>query len=186
MAKTVFGKTAARAALSIATVLLLTLSFNSCKKDNIKTQKPEHPKNTLIIDGVKTPVLKAAINKTRLNRYNEYIIYLYFSEDEKEYMDIWVDGEHHGGKTIDLTKKEDGHAGRNWMVDYFKHSQMIFHAHGSPLGVAEVFQNGTLFIKRTGETLEFEIKLENGKVKYESKEHTVSLLYKGKLELVEK
>lgn len=71
------------------------------------------------------------------------------------------------------------------MVDYFKHSQMIFHAYGSPLSLAEVFQNGTLFIKRTGETLEFEIKLENGKVKYESKEHTVSLYYKGNLELVE-
>ncbi|WGU68778.1 hypothetical protein QIU18_11485 [Capnocytophaga canimorsus] len=52
-----------------------------------------------------------------------------------------------------------------------------------------VFQSGTLYIKRlddaNGQPV-FEIKLENGKVENsygDGKEHTISLYYKGKLEL---
>lgn len=191
MNKIFLKKTAARAALFTATVLLLILSFNSCTKDKDKINAQEHPKNTFIIDEGKKPVLKAAIGKEELdNKF--YNITLYFSENEKDFVLIQLSKNPHDGKIIDLTKKDEKIHDKQWFwsVQYNNQDNSIFYAFGNPSYQEHcIFQNGTLYVKRTGETTEFEIKLENGKIKDDKngdgKEHTVSLHYKGNLELVE-
>lgn len=178
MAKTVFGKTAARAALSIATVLLLTLSFNSCNKD--KNKKQEAPTKVFTIDGIKKQIVKAILNKTELEKDN-YDIYLYINKDE--YVNIELK-KADDGKNIDLTKDDT----EGWAVQYTTKEENIFLAIPKNSDYV-LFLSGNLYVKRAGETMEFEVKLENGKIKDDkngtNKEHTVSLYYKGNLELVE-
>lgn len=185
MKKNCYRDIAARAALSIVPMFLLALSFNSCNKDENKdkNKEQEHPKNTFIIDEVKKTVSRVTIQKGDLGS-NFYNLRFYFSEKEKDnYILMQVGGEHHGGKTIDLKNKETKHNSFYWLVAYKENSKYIFYTIGNPEREDVVFQSGTLFVKRNSNTMKFEIKLENGKVKDDKKgdgnEHTVSLYYEG-------
>ena len=147
-------------------------------------ETPVHA-NTVIIDGVEMPVLSAGIDKSDLEGYNWYDIYLFLSEDKKKYVDIMADGTLHDGKTLDLTRKEEKHTGWYWGVE-FRNPYNIFQTFGDPETPYPVFQSGTLLVKRIGTGTEFEITLKDGIVKGEGdygdgEEHTVSIDFKGEL-----
>lgn len=115
-----------------------------------------------------------------------YQIILFFSENENEYINITLKKED-DGKNIDLTKNET----EGWSVEYNNSEGKTVFVSVPDNSDYVLFKSGTLYVKRAGETMDFEIKLENGKIQdtingTDDKEHTVSLLYKGKLELVEK
>ncbi|MFJ1330021.1 hypothetical protein [Capnocytophaga canimorsus] len=166
----------------IATALVM-----SCSKDN----KDEPTLNNVVmIDGQTKPIVDAKIYKDRLDG-NNYSVHIYLSESEL----IYIEGakQHHEGQTINLTKKEFEHEGWYWGVRYHKSKEIIFAALADPTQNYPVFQSGTLYLKRLADAdgqPVFEIELKNGKVKAEGrygdgKEHTISLYYKGKLELGE-
>ena len=145
--------------------------------------------NTVTLDGVTMPILSAAIDKSDLEGRNCYDIYLFLSEDKNKYIEIMANGEHHNGKTLDLTRKEDEHDGWYWAVE-MRNPQKLFQTFGEPGSEYPVFLSGTLQVKRIGTGTEFEITLKNGKVKGEGEygddlEHTVSMDFKGELEFDE-
>ncbi|GJQ04715.1 hypothetical protein [Capnocytophaga canimorsus] len=169
----------------IAAALVMT----GCSKDD-KNDEPQL-NNTVRIDGETKPIIRARINEGPLdgNNYGMFIIYL----SESEYVRIGSE-QHHDGQTIDLTKKEPERDGWYWSVEYVKSGKIIFDTYADPNQQSHpVFQSGTLYIKRLDDVdgyPVFEIELKNGKVKGEEgygdgKEHTISLYYKGKLELGE-
>lgn len=145
--------------------------------------------NTVTLDGVTMPVLSAGIDKWDLEEDNRYDIYLFLSGDKTKYINIMADGEHHNGKTLDLTRKEDEHNGWYWAVE-MRNPTRLFQTFGEPGTEYPVFLSGTLQVDRIGTGTEFEITLKNGKVKGEGEygdglEHTVSLDFKGELEFDE-
>lgn len=145
--------------------------------------------NTVTLDGVTMPVLSAGIDKSDLEEDNCYDIYLFLSEDKTKYINIMADGEHHNGKTLDLTRKEDEHNGWYWAVE-MRNPTRLFQTFGEPGTEYPVFLSGTLQVDRIGTGTEFEITLKNGKVKGEGRygdglEHTISLNFKGNLEFDE-
>ena len=145
--------------------------------------------STVTLDGVTMPVLSAAIDKSDLEEGNWYDIYLFLSEDKKKYINIMADGKHHGGKTLDLTRKEDEHGGWYWAVE-MRNPSRLFQTFGEPGLEYPVFLSGTLLVNRIGTGTEFEITLKNGKVKGEGMygdglEHTFSVDFKGELEFDE-
>ncbi|MGI6793045.1 hypothetical protein ACMYZ5_01755 [Bacteroides sp. KG68] len=145
--------------------------------------------STVTLDGVTMPVLSAGIDKWDLEEDNRYDIYLFLSGDKTKYINIMADGEHHNGKTLDLTRKEDEHNGWYWAVE-MRNPTRLFQTFGEPGTEYPVFLSGTLQVDRIGTGTEFEITLKNGKVKGEGEygdglEHTVSLDFKGELEFDE-
>ncbi|WP_255417366.1 hypothetical protein [Proteiniphilum sp. X52] len=145
--------------------------------------------NIVTLDGVTMPVLSAGIDKSDLEEDNWYDIYLFLSGDKNKYIEIMADGEHHNGKTLDLTRKEDEHDGWYWAVE-MRNPKKLFQTFGEPGTGYPVFLSGTLLVKRIGTGTEFEITLKDGKVKGEGEygdglEHTVSLDFKGELEFDE-
>lgn len=142
--------------------------------------------NTVTLDGVTMPILSAAIDKWDLEEDNRYDIYLFLSGDKTKYINIMADGEHHNGKTLDLTWKEDEHNGWYWAVE-MRNPTRLFQTFGEPGTEYPVFLSGTLQVDRIGTGTEFEITLKNGKVKGvgeygDGLEHTISLNFKGELE----
>lgn len=145
--------------------------------------------NTVTLDGVTMPILSAAIDKSDLEEDNHYDIYLFLSEDKKNYIDIMANGKHHNGKTLDLTRKEDEHDGWYWAVE-MRNPSRLFQTYAKPGSEYPVFLSGTLLVKRIGTGTEFEITLKNGKVKGvgmygDGLEHTISVDFKGELEFDE-
>ena len=141
---------------------------------------------TVTLDGVTMPILSAAIDKWDLEEDNRYDIYLFLSGDKTKYINIMADGEHHNGKTLDLTREEDEHNGWYWAVE-MRNPNLLFQTFAGSVTGHPVFLSGTLQVDRIGTGTEFEITLKNGKVKGEGeygdgKEHTISLNFKGELE----
>ncbi|CEN50687.1 conserved exported hypothetical protein [Capnocytophaga canimorsus] len=166
----------------IATALVM-----SCSKDN--KDEPQL-NNAVMIDGEIKPIVKARIHKDHLDD-NNYDMFIYLSQSEG--VQIQGTKRHHEDKIINLTKKEPERDGWYWRVEYVKSGKIIFDTYADPNQQSHpVFQSGTLYLKRLADIdgqLVFEIELKNGKVKGEGdygdgKEHTISLYYKGKLELV--
>ncbi|VEJ19289.1 hypothetical protein [Capnocytophaga canimorsus] len=169
----------------IAAALVMT----GCSKDD----KNDEPKlnNAVMIDGETKPVVEVKIDKSDLAE-NNYDIYILLPESE--IIQIQGSKQHHEGQTIDLTKKEPKREGWYWSVEYYESGETILDTFADPNQQSHpVFQSGTLYIKRLDDVdgyPVFEIELKNGKVKGEEgygdgKEHTISLYYKGKLELGE-
>ncbi|MFJ1401498.1 hypothetical protein [Capnocytophaga canimorsus] len=167
----------------IATALVMI----GCSKDD-KNDEPQL-NNAVRIDGETKPIIGARIKEGPLAG-NNYDIYILLSEGE--YVCIMGSKQHHDGQTTDLTKKEPKREGWYWAVEYSKSGEIIFDAYAHPDTFYPVFQkSGTLYLKRLADAdgqPVFEIELKNGKVKGEGdygdgKEHTISLYYKGKLEL---
>ncbi|MFJ1425035.1 hypothetical protein ACILFS_01805 [Capnocytophaga canimorsus] len=168
-------------------MIAAALVMIGCSKDD----KNDEPKlnNAVMIDGETKPIIGARINEDRLAE-NNYDMFIYLSE--KEGFVIQVAKQHHEGQTIDLTKKEPKRDGGYWYVGYYKPGEIIFGTYADPNKQSyPVFQSGTLYVKRLADVdgqPVFEIELKNGKIKAEGrygdgKEHTISLYYKGKLEL---
>lgn len=167
------------------TMVCISLVFTSCKDDDEpETRKPEI--NTVTFDGVSHLILSAGIDKEDLDDGN-YVIVLYISEEKTKGVRLMASALHHDGKTTDLTQKEPKHDGWYWSVEFY-YPELLFDTYGEAGTHYPVFQTGTFYIKRTGFGTEFEIRLKDGKVKGEGeygdgKEHTISINFKGMMDL---
>lgn len=145
--------------------------------------------NSVVLDGETLTIVRAAIDKSDLEEDNFYDIYFFFSEENDKFIEIMANGQLHDGKTLDLTQKEDAHAGWFWAVE-MRTPQILFQTFAKPGTDYPVFLSGTLLVKRIGTGTEFEVTLKDGKVKGygtfgDGLEHTISLNYKGTLDFGE-
>ena len=178
-----FANAASKALALATTVMMMSAAFTACSSSNDEpTTEPKA--NTVTIDGVEKPILKAEYKDWD---GGDYWLYLYLSADGKEKVEIDLNKDLHiTGSPIDLTKKEKEHAGFDWVIDYYDaNDKRIIDASGGPVGSAPVFTTGTLTMSGDP-TGTINIKLENGRVKgADGKEHTLVLSYSGTMENIE-
>lgn len=175
-------------ALFLATVMMGVV-FAACSKDTPPEPLPVI-NNAVTIDGVTKTIVDAGIDQVDLTD-GHYDIRLFIGGDDG--VQIMADKALHDGLITDLTKIEESHSWWYWSVVCWNHGgQLIFDTYAEPDTGYPVFTSGTLYVKRLSGDVNgkpvFEIKIEKGKVKAEGdygdgKEHTISLHYKGCMEL---
>ena len=188
MTKNLFLASCAKAAFTIATVMMMSAAFTACSSSNddpTPEPLPEPKAQTVTLDGAEKPILKAEY-KDKAD--GNYILYFYLSADEKEQVVLHINKDVFG-TPIKLTEKAKKNADAvyfYWTVDYYKSNgeggnTKFIEASGNPEQAVPVFNTGTLeyagSIKGT-----LNIKLENGRVKgKDGKEHTLTISYSGKI-----
>lgn len=176
-----FFASAAKAAFALAAAMMMSTAFTSCSKDNDDKPEPKFT-NTITIDGVEKPIVKAEY-KDMLN--GNYALYLYLSADGKERVRFELNKDlHMSGSPVDLTKRGKGQGFEcYWMVEYYKSDgTQLIDSYGAP-GEDDypVFTTGTLTVSGSFDGT-INIKLENGRVKgKDGKEHTLTISYSGKI-----
>ncbi|WP_455537321.1 hypothetical protein [Prevotella koreensis] len=181
MSKKLFLASAAKAAFALAAAVMMSAAFTSCSKDSDDDNGglPTPKAQTVILDGVEKPILKAEYNDVS---GDSYYLYLYLSTDRKERVHFELNKDLHiTGKPINLTKKEESHKGKwYWVVQYYKSGdQPLIDTFGDPDSKDPVFTTGTLTVSGLPTAI-INIKLENGRVKgSDGKKHTLTLSYKG-------
>ena len=176
-----FANAANKALALAAAVVMMSAAFTSCSKDsdddNVALPTPKA--QTVTIDGVEKPILKAEYED---NTYGNYDLYFYLSADRKKNVLIQLNKDlHMTGKPINLTKKEESHEGKwYWAVDYkIKDDVYLIETLGKPGTDDPVFTTGTLTVSGLPTAI-INIKLENGRVKgSDGKKHTLTLSYNG-------
>ena len=176
-----FANAANKALALAAAVVMMSAAFTSCSKDsdddNVALPTPKA--QTVTIDGVEKPILKAEYED---NTYGNYDLYFYLSADHKKNVLIQLNKDlHMTGKPINLTKKEESHEGKwYWAVDYkIKDDVYLIETLGKPGTDDPVFTTGTLTVSGLPTAI-INIKLENGRVKgSDGKKHTLTLSYNG-------
>lgn len=163
--------------------------MHALKEENEWVNYDGEDNNSVVLDGETLTIVRAAIDKSDLEEDNFYDIYFFFSEENDKFIEIMANGQLHDGKTLDLTQKEDAHAGWFWAVE-MRTPQRLFMTYAEPGKDYPVFLSGTLLVKRIGTGTEFEVTLKDGKVKGigrfgDGLEHTISLNYKGTLDFGE-
>ena len=181
MSKKLFLASAAKAAFALAAAVMMSAAFTSCSKDSDDDNGglPTPKAQTVTIDGVEKPILKAEYED---NTYGNYDLYFYLSADRKKNVLIQLNKDlHMTGKPINLTKKEESHEGKwYWAVDYkIKDDVYLIETLGKPGTDDPVFTTGTLTVSGSPKAI-INIKLENGRVKgSDGKKHTLTLSYSG-------
>lgn len=176
-----FFASAAKTAFALAAAMMMSTAFTSCSKDNDDKPEPKFT-NTVTIDGVEKPIVKAEY-KDMLN--GNYALYLYLSADGKERVRFELNKDlHMSGSPVDLTKRGKGQGFEcYWMVEYYKSDgTQLIDSYGAP-GEDDypVFTTGTLTVSGSFDGT-INIKLENGRVKgKDGKEHTLTISYSGKI-----
>lgn len=176
-----FFASAAKAAFALAAAMMMSTAFTSCSKDNDDKPEPKFT-NTVTLDGVEKPILKAEY-EDKLN--GNYALYLYLSADGKERVRFELNKDlHMSGSPVDLTKRGKGQGFEcYWMVEYYKSDgTQLIDSYGAP-GEDDypVFTTGTLTVSGSFDGT-INIKLENGRVKgKDGKEHTLTISYSGKI-----
>ena len=176
-----FANAANKALALAAAVMMMSAAFTSCSKDSDDDNGglPTPKAQTVTIDGVEKPILKAEYED---NTYGNYDLYFYLSADRKKNVLIQLNKDlHMTGKPINLTKKEESHEGKwYWAVDYkIKDDVYLIETLGKPGTDDPVFITGTLTVSGLPTTI-INIKLENGRVKgSDGKKHTLTLSYSG-------
>ena len=176
-----FFASAAKAAFALAAAMMMSTAFTSCSKDNDDKPEPKFT-NTVTIDGVEKPIVKAEY-EDKLN--GNYALYLYLSADGKERVRFELNKDlHMSGSPVDLTKRGKGQGFEcYWMVEYYKSDgTQLIDSYGAP-GEDDypVFTTGTLTVSGSFDGT-INIKLENGHVKgKDGTEHTLTISYSGKI-----
>ena len=176
-----FANAASKALALAAAVMMMSAAFTSCSKDSDDDNGslPTPKAQTVTIDGVEKPILKAEYED---NTYGNYDLYFYLSADRKKNVLIQLNKDlHMTGKPINLTKKEESHEGKwYWAVDYkIKDDVYLIETLGKPGTDDPVFSTGTLTVSGLPTAI-INIKLENGRVKgSDGKKHTLTLSYNG-------
>lgn len=177
-----FFANAASKALALAAAVMMSAAFTSCSKDSDDDNGslPTPKAQTVTIDGVEKPILKAEYDDEGDGDYN---LYLYLSTNHKEKVKFELNKDLHiTGKPINLTKKEKKHNGTwYWAVQYYKPDDTKFiRTFGDPdAPEIPVFTTGTLTMSGLPTAI-INIKLENGRVKgSDGKKHTLTLSYNG-------
>ena len=143
-----------------------------------KCVAPEPKENTVTIDGVEKPILKAEYED---KKDGDYILYFYLSDDHKEKVTMQLNKDlHMTGSPVNLNEKEKTHDGWYWVVYYYKpDGNTLIDTYGGPDSSDPVFKTGTLTISGSPDGT-INIKLENGSVKGEDgKDHTFTVSYSG-------
>lgn len=177
-----FFANAASKALALAAAVMMSAAFTSCSKDSDDDNGslPTPKAQTVTLDGVEKPILKAEYDDEGDGDYN---LYLYLSTNHKEKVKFELNKDLHiTGKPINLTKKEESHEGKwYWVVQYYKPDDTKFiRTFGDPdAPEIPVFTTGTLTMSGLPTAI-INIKLENGRVKgSDGKKHTLTLSYNG-------
>ena len=176
-----FANAASKALALAAAVMMMSAAFTSCSKDSDDDNGglPTPKAQTVAIDGVEKPILKAEYDDEGDGDYN---LYLYLSTNHKEKVKFELNKDLHiTGKPINLTKKEESHEGKwYWVVQYYKPDDTKFiNTFGDPDSKDPVFNTGTLTMSGLPTAI-INIKLENGRVKgSDGNEHTLTLSYNG-------
>ena len=180
MTKNLFLASCAKVAFALAAVVMMSTVFTSCSKDNDDEPKPSPKAGTVTIDGAERPIVKAEYED---KADGNYILYFYLSNDRKEKVRFQLNKDlHMTGSPIDLTKREEEHAGFCWVVEYYKPDDTkLINTFGNPGSSYPIFDTGTLTMSGDP-TGTIDIKLENGRVKgKDGKEHTLVVSYSGKM-----
>ena len=185
--KTFFARAASKA-LALAAAVMMMSAATACSKDSDNDNGggtpplPEPKAQTVTIDGVEKPILKAEYED---GGDGDYRLFLNLSADGKERVEIGLNKElHMTGSPIDLTEREKKHEGDEWYwaVDYYKPDNIqLIDTYAHPDSERPVFTTGTLTISGSFDGT-LNIRLENGRVKgTDGKEHTLVLSYSGKM-----
>lgn len=173
-----FFANAASKALALAAAVMMSMAFTACSSDNNDELKPEMFSNTVTLDGVEKPILKAKYDD---RGKGNYFLYLNLSADGKERVTIQLNKNlHMTGSPIKLTEKEEQHDGKwYWGVIYSDYGKSLFDTWGAFGSPSPIFDTGTLTMSGSPDGT-VNIKLENGRVKgSDGKEHTLAISYKG-------
>ena len=178
--KQFFANAASKALALAATVMMMSAAFTACSSDNNDEPKPkpEMFSNTVTLDGVEKPILKAKYDD---RGKGNYFLYLNLSADGKERVTIQLNKNLHiTGSSIKLTEKEEQHDGKwYWGVIYSDYGNSLFDTWGAFGSSNTIFDTGTLTMNGSPDGT-VNIKLENGRVKgSDGKEHTFAISYKG-------
>ena len=181
-----FANAASKALALAATVMMMSAAFTACSSSNDDDgggtpPSPEPKAQTVTLDGVEKPILKAEYED---RGSGNYILYFYLAADGVERVQIELNKDLHiTGSPIDLTKKEKEHAGYYWSVNYYKPDDTkLINTFGKPDSSKPVFTTGTLTMSGSPEST-INIKLENGRVEgLDGKKHTLVLSYSGSME----
>ena len=162
----------------------ITLSYSGKMTKAGSTPEPPQPEpkaNTVTLDGTEKPIVNAEYKD---EGSGDYSLYLYLSADRQEKVIVFLNKDlHMTGSPVDLTKQEKEHEGKfYWTVNYYgADGKRIIDTWGKPGSSYPVFTTGTLTMSGDP-TGTINIKLENGRVKgKDSKEHTITLSYSGKM-----
>ena len=140
-----FANAANKALALAATVMMMSAAFTSCSKDSDDDNGglPTPKAQTVTIDGVEKPILKAEYED---NTYGNYDLYFYLSADRKKNVLIQLNKDlHMTGKPINLKAKEKKHSGLYWGVTYFTpDGETFFNTFAGPSSPIPVFKDGTL------------------------------------------
>ena len=180
-AKHFFANAASKALALAAAVMMMSAAFTSCSKDSDDDNGslPTPKAQTVTIDGVEKPILKAEYQDEGNGDYN---LYLYLSTNHKEKVKFELNKDLHiTGKPINLTEKEKKREEKwYWAVQYYKSADVpLIDTFGKPDSGDPVFTTGTLTVSGLPTAI-INIKLENGRVKgSDGKKHTLTLSYSG-------
>ena len=155
--------------------------FTSCSKDSDDDNLPEPKAQTVTIDGVEKPILKAEYEDKGNGNYK---LYLNLSADGKERVTICLNKDlHMSGSPVVLTKREKKHEGGKlyWVADYHNPNNSLFtNTTGDPDSNSDLYLTGTLTVTGDPKSGKVSIKLENGCVKDNNREdRTLTVRYSG-------
>ena len=180
-----FANAASKALALAATVMMMSAAFTACSSSNDgPTTEPKA--NTVTIDGVERPIVKAEYKDEGDGNYD---LFLYLSNDRKERVRFQLNKDlHMTGSPINLIKKEEKHDGQHWLgwywlIIYHKPDGLqLIYTFGEPDDSNPVFNTGTLTASGSPDGT-INIKLENGCVTgLDGKKHTLVLSYSGTME----
>ncbi|WP_314125901.1 hypothetical protein [Segatella maculosa] len=184
MSKKIFLASAAKAAFALAAVVMMSLAFAACGSDNDDggggtPLLPTPTANTVTLDGVEKPIVKAEYKD---EDDGDYSLYLYLSADRKERVEVLLNKDvHMTGNPVKLTEKEKKHGGKwYWVVNYHTaDGATLIETYADPDSSDPVFKTGTLTMSGSP-TGTINIKLENGRVKgINGKEYSLTMSYSG-------
>ena len=180
MKATSFFASAAKAAFTLAAVVMMSAVFTSCSKDSDEPEPEPKFTNTVTFGGVEKPIVKAEYED---EGNDNYTLYLYLSADLKKRVAMQLNKDvHMTGSPVKLTEKEKKHDGKwYWVVDYYTaDGTLLINTFGKSDDTQyPVFTTGTLTISGSPEST-LNIKLENGRVKdINGNEHTITMSYGG-------
>lgn len=196
MSKKNFLERMAKHAFVFAAVLAASVALSSCSKDDDNTKKEETVEvqpNSAVIDGKLWKLTNPEYYFFDGNNNTSYALLLYIG-NTRSYISIDGDGGKYNGKTIDLTKTEEEFADRayNWKVvcvdpgsnnRFFAGCALEKMFEGGDYVDYVRFSSGTMRINFNESTNEFDVVIENAKIKDElngdKKEHTLNLKWKG-------
>lgn len=134
---------------------------------------------TVTIDGEQKTVLSHSCMGNQGD--GNFILYLYLSEDKKEYVVFEANKDLHVGTDVDLTKREEKHSNQFYLgIGYVNNNGNVFYTLSNPTGYFVVFTTGMLRIDGDPTGL-FIVNLTNGTVTDaehgDGQTHTLSINY---------